>query len=623
MGKTTTIETFDSSWNPITGCRHECVFCYAKRIADRFAGYVQDDGNRHKYSITGYKGTNIYTIESPMTKQTKSGEIQTAVYPFGFEPTFYPYKLNEPQSWKEPKNIFVCSMADLFGCYDDKTEVLTKDGWKFFRDLQYEDYVGYLDENSGEIKYANPETITKMPYKGIMYHVKTRSVDICVTPNHKMYVAMRPTTVDGRKKLKNQWDYNLVAAEDLYQKTYVLKRDFIWKGKEQIEFHLPNSNIVFPMDLWLEFFGYYISEGSAFVTCGRNRVSMPQKKQGNNFYDVCKKIAEICGNKIQILEDRCIIQNKDLMNYLQQFGKSYNKYISSEYKNLSSRQLLILLNALIEGDGRILKNLKSEAYSYYTVSKKLADDIQEIAMKCGFVANITSREPRKNNRYNIIGTSKLYEVIITSKTKRPEVCSNRNKLRGQTIPEKYELYDGIVYCCEVPSHILMVRRNGKTCWCGNSWIPDEWIQKVFDACDKAPQHRYFFLTKNPMRYTYLKKSGKLPKRDNFWYGTTITNETGEFFAPYFKDGYHCFLSIEPIQENIFTGWEHRDLVGNSIEWIIVGAETGNRVGKVRPKKEWILKIAEVCENANIPLFMKDSLQKQMGDDFKQEFPWQN
>ena len=59
MGKTTTIETFDSTWSPVTGCLHGCVFCYAKRIADRFAGYVQDDENRHKYSITGYKGRNI------------------------------------------------------------------------------------------------------------------------------------------------------------------------------------------------------------------------------------------------------------------------------------------------------------------------------------------------------------------------------------------------------------------------------------------------------------------------------------------------------------------------------------------------------------------------------------
>ena len=36
-------------------------------------------------------------------------------YPYYFSPTFHRYRLGEPQSWKKPRNIFVCSMADLFG----------------------------------------------------------------------------------------------------------------------------------------------------------------------------------------------------------------------------------------------------------------------------------------------------------------------------------------------------------------------------------------------------------------------------------------------------------------------------------------------------------------------------
>src|SRR5699024_1868703 len=36
-------------------------------------------------------------------------------YPFGFAPTFYRYRLDEPQKIKKPSKIFVCSMADLFG----------------------------------------------------------------------------------------------------------------------------------------------------------------------------------------------------------------------------------------------------------------------------------------------------------------------------------------------------------------------------------------------------------------------------------------------------------------------------------------------------------------------------
>ena len=57
------------------------------------------------------------------------------------------------------------------------------------------------------------------------------------------------------------------------------------------------------------------------------------------------------------------------------------------------------------------------------------------------------------------------------------------------------------------------------------------------------------------------------------------------------------------------------------DWVIVGAETGNRKGKVAPKKEWIMEIAEECAKYYRPIFMKDSLRELMGEDFRQEFPW--
>ena len=70
------------SWNPVTGCKHGCKYCYARDIANRF------------YSKNG------------------------------FNPTFHKHRLKFPYTTKIPKkrekeigihNVFVCSMADLFG----------------------------------------------------------------------------------------------------------------------------------------------------------------------------------------------------------------------------------------------------------------------------------------------------------------------------------------------------------------------------------------------------------------------------------------------------------------------------------------------------------------------------
>jgi protein gp37 len=75
------IEWAKWTWNPVTGCKHGCPYCYARDIANRF-------------------------------------------YKEGFEPTFHEERLEAPKSTKIPKsrvdevgitNVFVCSMADLFG----------------------------------------------------------------------------------------------------------------------------------------------------------------------------------------------------------------------------------------------------------------------------------------------------------------------------------------------------------------------------------------------------------------------------------------------------------------------------------------------------------------------------
>lgn len=77
--KNADIEWTDWSWNPVTGCLHGCPYCYARNIA-----------------------FSVYPAE------------------VGFGATLWPNRLKAPID-RQPtgdgakKNIFVCSMADLFG----------------------------------------------------------------------------------------------------------------------------------------------------------------------------------------------------------------------------------------------------------------------------------------------------------------------------------------------------------------------------------------------------------------------------------------------------------------------------------------------------------------------------
>lgn len=154
------------------------------------------------------------------------------------------------------------------------------------------------------------------------------------------------------------------------------------------------------------------------------------------------------------------------------------------------------------------------------------------------------------------------------------------------------------------------------------WVPDEWIDQILTACLAAPQHRYLFLTKNPKRYPRAALKNILVAEDNFWYGTSTPRaDDPAFWSRPSREGryYHTFLSIEPILERFGRGSAHGSVA--LTDWVIVGAETGNRKDKVIPEKGWIMELAEECDKYKKPIFMKESLRALMGDDFRQEFPW--
>lgn len=140
------------------------------------------------------------------------------------------------------------------------------------------------------------------------------------------------------------------------------------------------------------------------------------------------------------------------------------------------------------------------------------------------------------------------------------------------------------------------------------WVPDEWIEEVFKACDNAPQHNYLFLTKNPFRYEILHRKGILRKRDNMWYGYSMPKNSYDYW---YDPRYKTFESMEPLLEMVAAPHS---------KWTIIGAETGHRKNKVVPEAKWIAHIVNKCREGNIPVFMKSSLAGIWGEPLIQEFP---
>lgn len=79
MGSNTLIRWAAKTWNPMSGCTKlspGCDNCYAYNLAERYRG--------------------------------------TPAFPVGFDLNPKPYKLMDPTRWKDPADIFVNSMSDLY-----------------------------------------------------------------------------------------------------------------------------------------------------------------------------------------------------------------------------------------------------------------------------------------------------------------------------------------------------------------------------------------------------------------------------------------------------------------------------------------------------------------------------
>ena len=148
-----------------------------------------------------------------------------------------------------------------------------------------------------------------------------------------------------------------------------------------------------------------------------------------------------------------------------------------------------------------------------------------------------------------------------------------------------------------------------------AWVPDEWIRRVFEACEAAPWHNYLFLTKNPQRLIDMGAKGQLPAKENYWYGTTITDDATPFF---YSEAHNCFLSIEPLM----GAFGKDGKLPPAIKWVIIGAETGNRRGKTTPEREWIENIISAASATGAAVLIKDSKEMRAvwDDDLIQQFP---
>lgn len=116
-----------------------------------------------------------------------------------------------------------------------------------------------------------------------------------------------------------------------------------------------------------------------------------------------------------------------LRKHLKEYGldgkKSIDKFIPKKYLYGSYEQRLELLRGLMDTDG----NAKENYCSYATISKALADDVQELVHSLGGYASVTKRKSGYKKDGNYIPCNDYYEIIIQFSSKAESIFHLKRK----------------------------------------------------------------------------------------------------------------------------------------------------------------------------------------------------
>lgn len=360
-----------------------------------------------------------------------------------------------PLYHRDEKGMVVMRMNHLMDCYDSETEVLSLGGWERFEKLSGNEPLATVNLQTDEIEYQVPSELVSRPYVGEMIAFGGRKLDALVTPGHRMVVYPQYKTKPVIK---------LASDLSVWDK---IKLRGTWVGKDQgivsVEGRFGSSHEI-DAEVWAEFLGWYVSEGCVATTPqmpGRGyQVSISQTKAGNvaHLRGLLAKTPWTWGYHSGSFH----ASSKWLWKILRQLGAGCHEKLAPQWvKDASPRLIVAFLRGAIAGDGW----RQNGASSYCSVSKRLADDIQELFFKIGRNASV------------LVGRESGWESVIRGKRVVSTVdqywvhewTTPYGHLRDKNNKPNFGrvMYSGMVYCATVPNGTLVVRRNGKLMISGN------------------------------------------------------------------------------------------------------------------------------------------------------------
>ena len=343
-------------------------------------------------------------------------------------------------------------------CLDDKTEVLTPNGWKGIDDDIAS--AAAFDPATGGVHWSSADKVERLLGDEAMYGISNPHLDIRVTAGHRMVVATRRK--QGGIRALGAWKFE--KAEDA-------PAEFAIPLAGKV--HRPDEAQIADHDL--TFLGLMLSDGHR--NRSTNSIALTQSEKYLEVVERIKATLAACGfrsghrlhteptnfgprsplhewsisrGRPRALADRHLTGWERLTPWISDDGKS----LTPAYELLSARQVRVLLDALQLGDGtKYMPPDHERATLSLTLQTKLADQLQSLFVRRGMRCNVTKRSEAASQLH--VSSESAWHVSRTANDGR----QTWDKLPSSPTER--------VWCVTVDTGAIITRRNGKVAVVGN------------------------------------------------------------------------------------------------------------------------------------------------------------
>ena len=388
---------------------------------------------------------------------------------------------------------YVNMLASIGHCYDDKTEVLTNNGFKLWEEVNDSDLIAAFNPEDKTFNgFEKPIRLMVQDKENEeMVQFKHKRGDLLITKGHKLYCSVSNSQYKRTHPL-----FQLIEADKVLP-----------TGKKVYESPIRMTtcaeninNEIKKEDNWYRLFGFFIGDGYVYRTATEKAKGIHFHLKKKRKVKYLERICKACNLKIEKQQnDKYIVLVKD-SDYDVKFFKDsfYNnnreKTFPNKFYSMSAHQYKLFIEGLLMSDGNYATKIKNNVY--FTMSNELADKLQTLISLNGSMCTIT----KANN-----GCNKLY----VSKKRLTNIMYNDSRTKHSNV--KIVKYTGKVYCATISTGLLMVRRNGFICLCGNC-SPLEHVSFTFAVegisrvcTHQIVRHRIASYSQQSQRYVKLEQ----------------------------------------------------------------------------------------------------------------------